>query len=109
MVRSPSVFLREHERFHDDRHDAARGLWRTDVNVVELTKVEAVERYEVAFESELIPHDRPERRRDVAIDRDDQWPAVGRCRDSLGQPADACLRRFDAPTYHDGLGYRNPT
>src|SRR5207249_2020681 len=60
--------LLEHERFHDDRYHPARCDRRPDVNVVDLTKLEAVQGDEVTAELELVPQHRAECRGDVTVD-----------------------------------------
>src|SRR5256714_9722722 len=89
--------LREYQRFHDDRHDAARCDRRANVNVVEVTKLEAVECDEISFETELVAQYRAECRGDVAVTRDDERATVGGRGDPFREGPDARVLRLAVP------------
>src|SRR5256885_5000184 len=101
------MLLLEYERFHDDRHDSARCDRRANVNVVEVTELETVERDEVAREVELLAQYSGEGRGDVAVGRDDEGPAVRGGGDPFGERADPRVLRLALPPHRESDGPRS--
>src|SRR5256885_14418894 len=95
------MLLLEHERFHDDRHDPARRDRRANVNVVEVAKLETVERDEVAREVQLLAQYSGEGRGDVAVGRDDEGPAVRGGGDPFGERVDPRVLRLAFPFHRE--------